>query len=131
MEDSEEATQDGDWELAGEPAQVTRLESVGTMWAYIAHYPAEKTEAGSLVPPSETMIRVTTPQHGTVTLVSALREEIDFMRSLAIAFSRATNLRVTLRRLQGAPELDEEEIVDGRARSLNRITLPLGRPHVV
>jgi len=100
--------------------RVVRLERVSDIWAFVVQHPAEKTAAGSLVPASETLIRISTPDTGTNTLVSALPDgELDFFRKLACAFSKHTGLKVTLRKFREV--IDEEVIEDGRARSLNRV----------
>ena len=108
--------------IEDEPDQtIAHIERVSTIWAFVVHHPAQKTPAGSLVPPSETLIRITT-NDDTHTLVSALSDgEMMAFRRMAQYFSRETGLRVTLRRFR--EETDEEEIEDGRVRSLNRVVL--------
>jgi hypothetical protein len=125
MDDQQEQNKDDLVEVeAQKQPNLVRLERAGALWAYVAHYPAEKTAAGATVPASETLIRVTTEEHGTVTLVSALREELPFIRGLAKMFSDATGLMVSLRRFK--EEIEEEVIADGRVCSLNRIIVPKG-----
>jgi hypothetical protein len=106
------------------------IEKVDTLWAYVAEIPADLTEAGSRIPPSEALIRVTYPvQTGpttqeltTATLVSALPEELKTMEILAHAYSKGTGLKVRLRRFSLL--YDEAELENGRVKSLNRIVMP-------
>lgn len=109
-------------ELEVEDQRLVKMERVPELWAFVVTHPAEKTAAGSIVPPSETLIRISTPDTGTNTLISALPDgELDFFRKLACAFSKHTGLKVTLRRFKEV--IDEEIIEDDRARSLNKVLL--------